>query len=97
MLAAERDHRRPTVERQIEVTFTILKLSFGLNRTLAKTSLGPITRFEAKVTAHTYGLYVNRLPVPPMGGHQGFAGLGDLRNRYLARHKCRHGSLAYRR
>lgn len=45
------------------------KRTFGLGETtsLAKTLMGLVTRIAAKVTAYTYGLYVNRLLGRPQG------------------------------
>ena len=40
--------------------FAALKCVFGMDRTLAKTLTGLVTRIAAKVTAYTYGFYVNR-------------------------------------
>ncbi len=66
-LAAERAERRPSTRQQVEVCFSALKRVFGLGRTLAKTLAGLVTRIAAKVTAYTYGLYVNRLLGRPQG------------------------------
>jgi hypothetical protein len=51
----------------VEVCFAALKRVFGLGETLAKTLIGLVTRIAAKVTAYTYGLYVNRLFGRPQG------------------------------
>jgi len=59
--------RRPAVRQQIEVCFAHLKGAFGLGQTLAKTLVGLTIRIAAKVTAYTYGLYVNRLLGRPQG------------------------------
>lgn len=67
LLAAERAERRPTIRQQVEVCFAALKGVFGLGETLAKTLSGLVTRIAAKVTAYTYGLYVNRLLDRPQG------------------------------
>ncbi len=67
LLAAERAERRPAVRQQVEVCFAALKRVFGLGETLAKTLIGLVTRIAAKVTAYTYGLYVNRLFGRPQG------------------------------
>ncbi|MGI8909191.1 MAG: transposase [Rubrobacteraceae bacterium] len=61
LLATERADRRPKVRQQVEVCFAALKRVFGLGETLAKTLVGLVTRIAAKVTAYTYGLYINRL------------------------------------
>ncbi len=67
-LAAERAERRPATRQQVEVCFAALKRVFGLGETtLAKTLVGLVTRIAAKVTAYTYGLYVNRLFERPQG------------------------------
>ena len=39
----------------------------GLGATLAKTLVGFATRIAAKITAYTYGFYVNRLLDRPQG------------------------------
>ncbi len=67
LLAAERAERRPATRQQVEVCFAALKRTFGLGETLAKTLVGLVTRIAAKVTAYTYGLYVNRLLGTPQG------------------------------
>ena len=67
LLAADRSDRRPAVKKQAEVCFTALKRVFGMGGTLAKTPVGLVTRIAAKVTAYTYGLYVNRLVGRPQG------------------------------
>ena len=68
LLAAERTNRRPATRQQVEVCFAALKHVFGLGETtLAKTLVGLVTRIAAKVTAYTYGLYVNRLLGRPQG------------------------------
>jgi hypothetical protein len=59
--------RRPATRQQIEVCFAHLKGAFGLGQTLAKTLVGLTIRIAAKVTAYTYGLYVNRLLGRPQG------------------------------
>lgn len=46
--------------QQAEIAFSTLKRVFGIERTLAKTLVGLVTRIVAKVTAYTYGFYVNR-------------------------------------
>ena len=67
LLATERAERRPAIRQQVEVCFSALKRVFGLGETLAKTLVGLVTRIAAKVTAYTYGLYVNRLLGRPQG------------------------------
>ena len=67
VLTAERGEGRPAIRQQVEVCFSALKRVFGLGETLAKTLAGLVTRIAAKVTAYTYGLYVNRLFGRPQG------------------------------
>jgi hypothetical protein len=67
LLAVERADRRPQVRQQIEVCFASLKRAFGMGEPLATTLAGLVTRIAAKVTAYTYGLYVNRLLGRPQG------------------------------
>jgi IS5 family transposase len=66
-LAAERADRRPAIRQQVEVCFAALKRTFGMGETLATTLVGLVTRIATKVTAYTYGLYVNRLLGRPQG------------------------------
>jgi hypothetical protein len=61
LLRAERVDRRPAIRQQVEVCFAVLKRAFGMGETLATTLVGLVTRIAAKVSAYTYGLYVNRL------------------------------------
>jgi hypothetical protein len=61
VLVTERAQRRPAMRQQVEICFTALKRAFGLGATLAKTLTGFATRIAAKITAYTYGFYVNRL------------------------------------
>ncbi len=67
LLATERAERRPAIRQQVEACFAALKRTFGLDETLATTLVGLVTRVAAKVTAYTYGLYVNRLLGRPRG------------------------------
>jgi hypothetical protein len=67
VLATERADRRPATRQQIEICFAALKRAFGLGATLAKTLVGFATRIVAKLTAYTYGFYVNRLLGRPQG------------------------------
>lgn len=67
LLATEKADRRPPIRQQVEVCFAALKCVFGMDRTLAKTLTGLVTRIAAKVTAYTYGFYVNRLLGRPQG------------------------------
>ena len=69
LLSTEGASRRPAVRQQIEVVcFAHLKRAFGLGETLAKTLVGLAIRIAAKLTAYTYGLYVNRVLGRPQGG-----------------------------
>jgi len=67
LLAAEPAERRCGERQHVEVCFATLKRTFELGRTLATTQLGLATRIVAKVTAYTYGCYVNRLLGRPQG------------------------------
>jgi Transposase DDE domain len=67
LLATERADRHPPIRQQVEVCFAALKRVFGLGETLAKSLVGLAIRVAAKVTAYTYGLYVNRLFGRPQG------------------------------
>ena len=67
LLATEGASRRPALRQQVEVCFASLKRTFGLSETLATTLVGLVTRIAAKVTAYTYGLYVNGLLGRPQG------------------------------
>ena len=67
LLSTEGASRRPATRQQIEVCFAHLKGACGLGETLAKTLVGLAIRIAAKVTAYTYGLYVNRLLGRPQG------------------------------
>jgi hypothetical protein len=67
LLATEKADRRAPIRQQVEVCFAALKRVFGLGETLAKTLVGLAIRVAAKVTAYTYGLYVNRLFGRPQG------------------------------
>lgn len=67
LLATEGANRRPAARQQIEVCFSQLKRAFGLGETLATTLVGLVIRIAAKVTAYTYGLYVNRILGRPQG------------------------------
>jgi hypothetical protein len=50
------------------VCFAALKKRlFGMGETLATTLVGLATRIAAKVSAYTYGLYINRLLGRPQG------------------------------
>ena len=67
LLATEKANRRPPIRQQVEVCFAMLKRVFGMDATLAKTLTGLVTRIAAKVTAYTYGCYINRLLGRPQG------------------------------
>jgi hypothetical protein len=67
LLAIEKADRRPPIRQQVEVCFAALKCVFGMDRTLAKTLTGLVTRIAAKMTAYTYGFLVNRLLGRPQG------------------------------
>jgi Transposase DDE domain len=67
VLVTERAERRPATRQQVEICFAALKRAFGLGATLAKTLVGLATRIAAKMTAYTYGFYVNRLLDRPQG------------------------------
>ncbi len=67
VLVTERAERRPARRQQVEICFAALKRAFGLGATLAKTLVGFATRIAAKITAYTYGFYVNRLFGRPQG------------------------------
>jgi hypothetical protein len=67
LLAAEQAQRRPAIRQQAEVCFATLKRTFGMDGTLTTTLVGMATRIAAKICAHAYGLYVNRLLGRPQG------------------------------
>jgi len=67
LLATEKADRRAAIRQQVEVCFATLKRIFGIDGTLAKTLTGLATRIAAKVTAYTYGCYINRLLGRPQG------------------------------
>jgi hypothetical protein len=49
------------VRQAIEVVYAQLTEQFGIERTRAKTLWGLLARVQAKLTAHTFGVYLNRL------------------------------------
>jgi hypothetical protein len=51
----------------VEVAFSTLKRTFGIERTLAKTLIGLATRIVAKIAAYTYAFFVNRVLERPQG------------------------------
>ena len=62
------EHSRQGGKRQqIEVVFSALKRTFGIEHTLAKTLVRLVTRIVAKISAYTYAFYVNRLLGRPQG------------------------------
>lgn len=65
-LVTERS-RQNGKRQQVEVAFSALKRTFGIERTLAKTLVGLVTRIAAKITAYTYAFVVNRLLGRPQG------------------------------
>jgi hypothetical protein len=67
LLATEKANRCPPIRQQVEVCFAALKRVLGMDRTLAKTLTGLVTRIAAKVAAYTYGCYINRLLGRPQG------------------------------
>jgi hypothetical protein len=67
LLATERAERRPATRQQVEVCFAVLKRVLVMEGTLAKPLVGLATRIVAKVTAYTYGCYVNRFVGRPQG------------------------------
>jgi hypothetical protein len=62
------EHSRQHGKRQqVEIALASLKREFRLEQTLATTLVGLVTRIAAKLTAYTYGLFVNRLLGRPQG------------------------------
>lgn len=59
-LVTERADQRG-VRQQIEIAFANLKGTFALGCTLATTLTGIVMRIMAKITAYTFGFYVNRI------------------------------------
>jgi hypothetical protein len=55
------------VRQQIEIAFANLKGVFCLGQTLATTLTGIVMRIVAKVTAYTFGFYINRMLGRPQG------------------------------
>lgn len=55
------------VRQQIEIAFANLKGVFGLGWTLATTLGGIVMRIMAKLTAYTFGFYINRMLGRPQG------------------------------
>jgi hypothetical protein len=67
LLSSELGARRPGVRQQIEICFSTLKRIFGLGETLATTLVWLASRIAAKMTAYTYGFFLNRLLGRPQG------------------------------
>jgi hypothetical protein len=62
------EHSRQHGKRQqVEIALASLKREFRLGETLATTFVGLATRIAAKVTAYTYGFFVNRILGRPQG------------------------------
>ena len=66
LLVTERADQRG-VRQQIEIAFANLKGVFALGWTLATTLTGIVMRLVAKITAYTFGFYINRLLGRPQG------------------------------
>ncbi len=58
-------HLAHRVRQRIEVVNAQLQGQFAIERTLAKTVWGLVTRVQAKLTAHTLGVYLNVLSGQP--------------------------------
>lgn len=65
-LVTERADQRG-VRQQIEIAFANLKGVFSLGQTLATTLTGIVMRIVAKITAYTFGFYINRMLGRPQG------------------------------
>src|SRR5829696_374180 len=66
LLVTERSRQHGN-RQQVEIALASLKREFRLEGTLATTLVGLVTRIAAKVTAYTYGFFVNRLLGRPQG------------------------------
>ncbi len=66
-LVTEPSKRRHGRRQQIEIALASLKRVFRLGETLATTLVGLATRITAKITAYTYGFYINRMLGRPQG------------------------------
>jgi len=65
------EHSRQHGKRQqVEIALASLKREFGLGETLVSTLVGLAARIAAKVTAYTYGFFINRVLGRPRP-HQG--------------------------
>jgi hypothetical protein len=66
LLVSERSRQHGN-RQQVEIALASLKREFRLEGTLATTLVGLVSRIAAKVTAYTYGFFVNRLLGRPQG------------------------------
>ncbi len=66
LLVTERS-RQGGKRQQVEIALASLKREFRLGETLATTLVGLATRIAAKITAYTYGFYINRVLGRPQG------------------------------
>jgi hypothetical protein len=66
LLVTERS-RQHGKRQQVEIALASLKREFRLEETLATTLVGLVIRIAAKVTAYTYGFFLNRLLGRPQG------------------------------
>src|SRR5215204_1431709 len=66
LLVSERSRQHGN-RQQVEIALASLKREFRLEGTLATTLVGLLTRIAAKVTAYTYGFFVDRLLGRPQG------------------------------
>jgi hypothetical protein len=66
LLVTERS-RQHGKRQQVEIALASLKREFRLEKTLATTLVGLVTRIAAKVTVYTYGFFLNRLLGRPQG------------------------------
>jgi hypothetical protein len=66
LLVTQRADQRG-VRQRIEIAFANLKGVFALGWTLATTLTGIVMRIVAKITAYTFGFYINRLLGRPQG------------------------------
>ena len=67
LLVTERSRQGGKRTQQVEIALARLKREFRLGETLATTLVGLATRIAAKITAYTYGFYVNRVLGRPQG------------------------------
>ena len=66
LLVSERSRQHGN-RQQVEIALASLKREFRLEGTLATTLVGLVSRIATKVTAYTYGFFVNRLLGRPQG------------------------------